>query len=180
MEIGISQPGLSHKAGRGVSRVRPLGFGNSAVLFDRPFEQDSRSDCEVPCAYANIDQPARYREALHGRLQHMKNQFNRITSREALDDLIRQSTTKPVVLFKHSITCPLSADAYQEMERMAGEVALIEVQRNRDLSQEIEQRTKVVHETPQVLVLRHGKAVWHQSHWKVTADEVLRALEQNR
>jgi bacillithiol system protein YtxJ len=110
----------------------------------------------------------------------MKNHFNRITSREALDELMRQSSAKPVVLFKHSLTCPLSADAYQEMESLAGEVALIEVQRNRDLSSEIAQRTKVVHETPQVLVLRNGEAVWHQSHWNVKADEVLRALEENR
>ncbi len=99
-----------------------------------------------------------------------------ITDVESFEELMNRSHNAPVVVFKHSTTCPISAAAYQEMSRFDGDVALIEVQRARNLSKEIEQKTGVAHESPQVLVLRNGKAVWDASHWKVKADAVREAV----
>jgi bacillithiol system protein YtxJ len=62
------------------------------------------------------------------------------------------------------------------MSRFDGDVAVVEVQRARSLSQEIERRTGVAHESPQVLVLWKGKVVWNASHWRVKGDEVERAV----
>jgi bacillithiol system protein YtxJ len=99
-----------------------------------------------------------------------------ITEVESFEELVSQSHNAPVVIFKHSTTCPISAAAYQEMSRFDGDVALIEVQRARNLSNEIEQKTGVAHESPQVLVLRNGMSVWDASHWKVKADAVREAV----
>jgi bacillithiol system protein YtxJ len=99
-----------------------------------------------------------------------------ITDVESFEELASRSQNVPVVVFKHSTTCPISAAAYDEMSRFEGEVALVEVQRARSLSREIEQKTGVTHESPQVLVLRKGKAVWDASHWKVKADAVQQAV----
>lgn len=103
----------------------------------------------------------------------------RVTDAESFDELASRSHNGPVVVFKHSTTCPISAAAYDEMSRFEGDVALVEVQRERNLSKEIEQRTGVTHESPQVLVLRKGKVVWDASHWKVKADEVQQAVNKN-
>ena len=103
----------------------------------------------------------------------------RITDVDSFDELASRSQNVPVVVFKHSTTCPISAAAYDEMSRFEGEVALVEVQRARNLSKEIEQRTGVTHESPQVLVLRNGKVVWDASHWKVKADAVQQAVKKS-
>jgi bacillithiol system protein YtxJ len=108
--------------------------------------------------------------------QFMENHFKRINSNQELEDLIARSSELPVVVFKHSTTCPISAGAYREMMQLGGDVALIEVQKAGELSREIAQRTGVDHESPQVIVLRDGKAVWHASHWKVRASAVQQAI----
>ncbi|MDX6692623.1 MAG: hypothetical protein QOF02_226 [Blastocatellia bacterium] len=101
-----------------------------------------------------------------------KTQFNPVTDESALKELFTLSNSQPVILFKHSTTCPISAAAYQEMSGYGGEVSLVVVQESRDLSRSIEQLTGVRHESPQAIILRDGKAVWSASHWSVTADAV--------
>lgn len=58
-------------------------------------------------------------------------------------------------------------------------INLLEVQTARELSREVENVTGVEHETPQVIVLRGGKAVWNASHFDVSAGAVTKALEAN-
>ena len=109
----------------------------------------------------------------------MNNHFKRIASKEALDELMARSNKEPVAVFKHSTTCPVSANAYNELEKFPGEVALIEVQGARALSTEIGTLTGVPHESPQVIILRNGKAVWHASHWKVTSQALEQAMREH-
>ena len=109
----------------------------------------------------------------------MEKQFIRVTGADQFTDLISQSQAGPVVIFKHSTTCPVSAAAYSEMEQFAGEVVLVEVQRARELSCEIEKQTGIRHESPQVLVLENGKVVWNASHFKVKAEAVAAALHRS-
>jgi bacillithiol system protein YtxJ len=108
----------------------------------------------------------------------MANHFVRIKDTNAFDELANRSKDRPVVIFKHSLTCPISAAAYDQMSRFDGEVALIEVQRARALSNEIENRLSVQHASPQVIVLRSGQVVWNASHFKITADAVTEAVRQ--
>jgi bacillithiol system protein YtxJ len=108
----------------------------------------------------------------------MENHFIRITDTKSYEDLITRSKERPVVIFKHSLTCPISAAAYDQMERFDGEVTLIEVQRARELSKEIENRLGVAHESPQVIVLRNGQVVWDASHFSITADAVAAAVRK--
>jgi bacillithiol system protein YtxJ len=106
----------------------------------------------------------------------MGNHFVIVTETKSLDDLADRSKDRPVVIFKHSLTCPISAAAYDQMAEFEGEVALVEVQRARELSGEIESRLGVAHESPQVIVLRNGQAAWNASHFKITADAVAEAV----
>jgi bacillithiol system protein YtxJ len=108
----------------------------------------------------------------------MENHFVKITDSQAFEEMASRSRERPVVIFKHSLTCPISASAYEQMAAFAGEVALIEVQRARELSTEIEDRLGVAHESPQVIVLRNGQVVWNASHFKITSAAVTAAVRE--
>lgn len=108
----------------------------------------------------------------------MPNHFERLTETTDVDALAESSKERPVVIFKHSLTCPISAAAYDQMEAFDGHVALVEVQRARALSNEIENRLGVEHASPQVIVLRNGQVVWNASHFKITADAVAEAVSK--
>ena len=109
----------------------------------------------------------------------MGNRFFRIDDRHAFDNLISGSKEKAVIVFKHSNACPISARAYREMEKLEDQVNMIEVQAAPELSRELATITGVRHESPQVILLRDGKAVWNASHFDVNAAMVSRALESN-
>lgn len=109
----------------------------------------------------------------------MENHFVKITDTKAFEELAERSNERPIVVFKHSLTCPISAAAYDQMTKLEGEeVALIEVQRARELSTEIENRLGVAHESPQIIVLRNGQVVWNASHFEITADAVAEAVSR--
>jgi bacillithiol system protein YtxJ len=108
----------------------------------------------------------------------MDNHFKRVTDNESLDALIESYRERPLVIFKHSLTCPISSAAYDQMEQYEGEVALIEVQRARGVSNGIESRFGVAHESPQVIVLRKGQVVWNASHFKITTEAVAKAVRE--
>jgi bacillithiol system protein YtxJ len=109
----------------------------------------------------------------------MGKSFFKINNKETLDKLITDSRTKPVVIFKHSNACGISASAYREMEKLDDQVNLLEVQSARDVSRELADLTGIPHETPQVIVLKDGKAVWNASHFDVKAGAVRQALESH-
>ncbi|HEX5965602.1 MAG TPA: bacillithiol system redox-active protein YtxJ [Pyrinomonadaceae bacterium] len=109
----------------------------------------------------------------------MGKNFFRIDDRATLQSLISDSKQKTVLVFKHSNACGVSARAYRELEKLEGQVNLLEVQAVPDLSRELENFTGVRHETPQVILLRDGKAVWNASHFDVNAASVSQALKSN-
>jgi bacillithiol system protein YtxJ len=106
-------------------------------------------------------------------------QFTPVADEQALESLFTLSDSQPVIIFKHSSTCPISAAAHREMSRVAADVSLVVVQRARDLSREIESRTGLRHESPQVIVLRKGQAVWNASHFDITAGAVEQAVREH-
>jgi bacillithiol system protein YtxJ len=109
----------------------------------------------------------------------MGHSFSKIDNKEMLDKLITDSNAKPIVIFKHSNSCGISSAAYREMEKLEGQVNLLEVQSARDISRELADMTGIRHETPQVIVFKDGKAVWNASHFDVKAGAVLKALESH-
>lgn len=110
----------------------------------------------------------------------MEAKFNTIADTKALENILAGSRDAPVVVFKHSTTCPISSAAYREMEQFtSAPVALVVVQRARDVSNEVAARTGVVHQSPQAIIIRNGEAVWSASHYDITAESVARAVAQH-
>lgn len=106
----------------------------------------------------------------------MKARFNEINKTEELDALFEKSNEQAVVLFKHSTTCPISAGVYQEISNADADINLIVVQRARNVSDAIAEKTGVRHESPQAFVVKDGEVVYHASHYDVTASDVEKSL----
>jgi bacillithiol system protein YtxJ len=98
--------------------------------------------------------------------------FTEINSIEKLHELFETSNLRPVVLFKHSLTCPISANVYREVDETDAEINLVVVQTARHISNEIAQKTGIRHESPQAIVIRDGAPVYHASHYDITADDI--------
>jgi bacillithiol system protein YtxJ len=98
-----------------------------------------------------------------------------------LEQLLESSKTNPVLIFKHSTQCLISAHVYEDFMEFAesdGKLisGLVLVIENRTLSKTIADRLKVRHESPQAILVKDGRAVWHASHWSITADSLGEAL----
>ncbi len=113
----------------------------------------------------------------------MSRSLESLESRPALDAFLSASAQRPVLLFKHSRTCGISAEAYDELQTYLGRAAdsprvgVIVVQSHRELSTEVSQRFEVRHETPQLLLVRDGEVVWHASHFRVRSDAIAAAVD---
>lgn len=102
--------------------------------------------------------------------------MNPISTLKQLDVLFDSSKTEEVVLFLHDYACPISSRAYQQMSRLDAVVNLIDVAKFKDLTVNIAERTSVVHESPQVIILRNGISKWDASHFAITERRVKNVL----
>lgn len=96
-----------------------------------------------------------------------------------LEELESSSTQKIVVLFKHSTRCMVSRMAWSMFQKdfdpeWTGKTSLyiVDVLNARAVSQQIEKRFGVRHESPQLILLKDKKVVFHQSHAQITARRI--------
>jgi bacillithiol system protein YtxJ len=102
---------------------------------------------------------------------------------DELERLLSETDQRPLLLFKHSRSCGISADALDELvDHLNGgpapvQYAIVTVQTHRDISNAVSARLGVRHETPQAILIRGGKAVWSASHFRVNAASIEKALQ---
>lgn len=97
----------------------------------------------------------------------MSANFITIDSLDSLDALFERSFTRPVVIFKHSNTCGISAHVMEQIADVDHDVNVIVIQTNRDLSNAVETKTGYRHQSPQAFVIRDGRAVYHATHYGI-------------
>lgn len=89
---------------------------------------------------------------------------------------------EPVIIFKHSTTCPISAAAYREVTKFEQDsntpIALVRVIEERPLSNQIAADFEVRHQSPQALVIDHGAVTWHDSHYQITQHSLTQATQR--
>lgn len=97
-----------------------------------------------------------------------------------LDEIIRDSERVPVAIFKHSTRCSISGMVKRTLERdWTADAATLPVYyldliAYRPISNEIAQRFGVIHESPQMIVIKDGKAVYHASHSEIDVAHIIR------
>ena len=109
----------------------------------------------------------------------MDEHFPPLTDEQTLSELVERSQEAPVLLFKHDPVCSISIVAYHELRRLDEPIPLVDVSRSHALSRLIATQTGVKHESPQLIVLRNGAAVWSASHYAIKADAVEQAVRDN-
>lgn len=98
---------------------------------------------------------------------------------EQVDDVL----AAPLALvYKHSNRCPISAAAMQEVQQLLDDrpdapIWIVDVNVQRALSREIADRTGVLHESPQAILLANGDVLYDVSHFDVKADDLARELD---
>ena len=75
-------------------------------------------------------------------------------------------------VFKHSTRCSISSMAKSRLDKVESSfpVYLVKVVEERSLSNEIAEKSGVVHQSPQVLVFENGKCIFDASHMMVNAE----------
>lgn len=93
-----------------------------------------------------------------------------LTSIEQLDEIKEKSKTKTQFIYKHSTTCGISrmvqnslVSNYSLTETDA-DLYYLDLLSYRNVSNETGVKFQVIHESPQLLVIKNGNTVFHTSH----------------
>jgi len=98
-----------------------------------------------------------------------------LTDIEQLEEIIVQSYEQTIVIFKHSTRCSISRFALNNFEKdynyskesmLAYYLDLIIF---RDVSNEIARKFQIEHQSPQIIVIKKGKAIFSTSHENIEA-----------
>jgi bacillithiol system protein YtxJ len=86
-----------------------------------------------------------------------------------LKEIVNESTEKPVLIFKHSTRCSVSRMVLKQFENdfdLEEKITpyFLDLLEHRSISNEIADRFNVVHQSPQIIVVKEGKSVYDESH----------------
>jgi bacillithiol system protein YtxJ len=95
---------------------------------------------------------------------------------EQLDDLVAKSFLRPQVIFKHSTRCSISSMVLQRLERETQPDGMdfyyLDLLLYRPVSNAIAEKFHVYHESPQIIVIRDGDAIYDESHLAIQMQEI--------
>jgi bacillithiol system protein YtxJ len=107
-----------------------------------------------------------------------------LTQAEQLQDIVRESHEQPILIFKHSTSCSISAAAKGKIERQWDDAGLDDVKlyyldllRFRPISGDIAQQFGVRHESPQLLLIQDGECRYTASHMGIRLSEVKQVVK---
>jgi bacillithiol system protein YtxJ len=97
-----------------------------------------------------------------------------LTSLEQLETIKKESNTEAILIFKDSTRCGISKMVIKQFEKLFTaehsnlKVYYLDLLNHRNISAEIEQTFQVVHQSPQLIVIRNGNSVHYASHNDIT------------
>jgi bacillithiol system protein YtxJ len=100
-----------------------------------------------------------------------------LTDLDQLNEIVVLSNAKPIAIFKHSTRCSISRFALKQFENEfdsadATDTYFLDLIEHRDVSNEIASRFQVVHQSPQLLLIKNGQSVYDVSHSDIDAKEL--------
>lgn len=101
-----------------------------------------------------------------------KSQLNdiwtEITSIDHLNTILEQSERQVVAIFKHSTRCSISRKVLAQFEKQISSKNIkcyyLDLLNYREISNEIAEQMNVVHQSPQLIILKNKEVVLHVSH----------------
>ena len=106
--------------------------------------------------------------------------ITKIETEEQFNELVGEDT---FLLFKHSVTCPISAAAFDNYQKYIAEhpqlkTAYLAVQEARPLSAHVAETSGIQHQTPQAILFKNGKPTWNDSHGRITYESLSEAISE--
>jgi bacillithiol system protein YtxJ len=103
--------------------------------------------------------------------------WNNLTDFGQLGEIVFNSNEKPAVIFKHSTRCSVSRMALKQFEnefKLSDKVTpyFLDLITYREISNEIESRFGVIHQSPQILLIKDGKSTFDASHSDIDAESL--------
>ncbi|QTE23393.1 bacillithiol system redox-active protein YtxJ [Polaribacter cellanae] len=105
-----------------------------------------------------------------------------LTSLEQLETIKKESETESVLIFKHSTRCGISSMVIKQFEKLFSEehknlkVYYLDLLNYRDISDEVGYSFQVMHQSPQLIVVRNGVSVYDASHYEITQTDLSRFM----
>ncbi len=108
-----------------------------------------------------------------------------LTDATQLDAIAQESHQRPVLIFKHSTTCSISAAAKSKLERQWDSTGLpadlpvyyLDLLRYRPVSAAVAQQFGVPHESPQLLLIQDGTCRYDASHMGIRLADVKEVMK---
>ena len=95
-----------------------------------------------------------------------------------LDEIALNSNNKAQLIFKHSTTCGISSMVLRMITNSwtieEGQVDLyfLDLHAHRNISNEVAHKFQVMHQSPQLIIVKNGVTVYHNSHGAITGVDV--------
>ena len=111
----------------------------------------------------------------------MKN-WKEITSEEAVNAIIEASELKTQIIFKDSVTCGISAFAKERLVNgsdlltESADFNYLDLLQYRSVSNYIASHLNVIHQSPQIIVLKNREVIFRDSHHSIQPEKIRRFL----
>lgn len=100
--------------------------------------------------------------------------FINLTEIAQLDEILEKSKTKLIAIFKHSTRCGTSRMAWNMFQSnynkdlKNAEVYFLDLLAYKKISDEIAMRFEVIHQSPQLILIKNGVVLHHSSHHQIS------------
>lgn len=105
--------------------------------------------------------------------------MSRLETIKSKDEVENAFKSQRAFILKNSPICPISRSARTVFEKFSETcdesitLFIVDVIHNRDISKQIEYKSELRHESPQILYLENGEVKWHASHWDIKSSSLL-------
>lgn len=107
-----------------------------------------------------------------------------LTETQQLDKIVEDSFHKDILIFKHSTTCPISMAARMRLESPwtleleKFDSYYLDLLKFRSVSNAVAEKFDVHHESPQIIIIRKGEAIYDNSHLDISIPDTEDILNQ--
>ncbi|MFD2528537.1 MULTISPECIES: bacillithiol system redox-active protein YtxJ [Polaribacter] len=105
-----------------------------------------------------------------------------LNSIDQLEIIEKQSETEAVLIFKHSTRCGISSMVIKQFENLFLEehqnlkVYYLDLLSYRNISDEVGYKFQIMHQSPQLIVVKNGVSVHNASHYDITQTNLSRFI----
>ena len=105
-----------------------------------------------------------------------------LTSESQLEEIKKKSFEKTQVIFKHSTRCSISSVSMNKfvknynIPKEDADLYYLDLLNYRSVSDEVGYKFQIMHQSPQVIAIKNGEAVYNASHYAIQTEKILELI----